>query len=293
MSDYLPMFQVEVRHEYFEPAGFLEHRLSPSPASARWLSRRGFRWVSEGAMHTLYADCALLNPAGGCRAWLKAAPDTLCFGFESSWPGFAWATALPGTAVDRIPIYTAALTRTKAGIQAQGPVVAALGRPAILDDGGEVPVLAEQDTEFRKPLLLLVVSGVIRKLERMLRGPGPGDTVSLRFSSRATTWRYHVFNLGGRGRGYRVEPANGRNGADGSNWPRFQSVAGIRGPGGAVSLSFESDPDQQIPMRWRPRERFQLVGKEGVLMQPLPLPGPALSRGSVRPVLCSEMVVNL
>lgn len=148
------------------------------------------------------------------------------------------------------------------------------------------------------PHALIVISGA-----QMLRcitiaadpgsaaGGGPSSPPvvhTLTFPSRATVWRYDIFNHGAANP-KEFSVATGLNGPPVS----FARVPGIAGAGGEISIAFESVSSRPIPLQARPPQRFQLLRQKRVVLDPLPTPGLTLGRSAKGRALRSEMFVYL
>lgn len=155
------------------------------------------------------------------------------------------------------------------------------------------PLLVEPDLMFDRPIAVLALRG-FRELCLAPDSDAGGERIlRLSFPTRPTVWRYHVFpgELGGGE--YSIRSARASEEPESAMAPVFGQVPGIPGPRGEVSLSFESEAAQPIPMRHRPRDRFQLLRNGTVVMNPLPVPGPTLALSRVEGTVCSEMIVYL
>lgn len=155
------------------------------------------------------------------------------------------------------------------------------------------PLLVEPDLAFDRPTAVLALRGFRDLCLARDLSEGEDRLLRLSFPTRPTVWRYHVFP-GELGAGeYSIRSAHAGEDQESELGPVFGQVPGIPGPRGEVSLSFESEAARPIPMRHRPRDRFQLLRDGAVVMNPLPVPGPTLAWSRFEGTGCSEMIVHL
>ena len=138
---------------------------------------------------------------------------------------------------------------------------------------------------FGRDVLELASRGKKKPAKLGDKAAAPVYTVT--YPARSSVWRYDIFAKGQTAGDYSISESPGHEAMS------FTPVGGVRTPAGGLSMAFESDAKQPIPMRARPAHQFQLLDGRRVVFDALPTPAPGLNRGSDGRQLCSRMFVHL